>query len=594
METGSPTTTSSTTKLVDRQQSYLEYSFHNILRVESSSSNSINNSNPAITLSTQESWSKSRLITVQPRSPNPAAAAGLSITGGINSFQPSTKNSYSNLTTPLSPLKPIITPTKQKRGSISLQQQSIITKHDHLVANIIVNTPTLATTGTTSTTASSSVWHISSCPLKSLKAQKRWKWAFSKVKQMVKASNAAHELSAFEMMGFMGGNIPKSNRGTIDSGNGSSSSSGTPRVGGGGGGGDLISGFDSNAFKITMKPGGSDRVMCALIKNAEERNPEDLRILDVLIRNLPLFSKYSPAVIAGLSKVVGYSRFGPRRHIVKEGHPGRNFYYIMSGELDDAAQASGNSKQGMIFGELALLLDNAKRTATSLHPFFQQLGAAAVNHLALTAQTVQVKPGEMILAEGEVPDCIYLICEGEAKISKCVQMAKVRLAKRGTKFKLYPHPLPENVDAPFGMQISPELVHVTVVGSGEYYGAAAALVTGGNPSQIATLKSYFDIVSASHSPFSIVARTSVKYIALNKYSLAKELKPYPDVLEGIAKRYAVLYEYFNHSGIKNVQDLYLERHTWWLFKQKTIKKILLEQDAAKENRIRKVWQINAR
>ncbi|KAJ3024844.1 UNVERIFIED_CONTAM: hypothetical protein HDU68_007742, partial [Siphonaria sp. JEL0065] len=503
-----------TNKAVERQQSHLEYSFPSLKNLKTTS-------NPSLS---QTVRSNSRLVIVEP------------------SKKQSLSRQPSFTTTNPSEL-----PTLTRRGSFARNNVSeTVTRHERLVAHT-------STQGLVTLNCSPSLAVLATN--KSNKAKKRWKWALARVKQIVKASHAANDLSAFESLGLGAAHLNP---------NGNNAKG-------------LISGFDSNSFKITTKPGGSDRVMAALIKNPEDRNIDDLRMLDVLLRNLPLFSKYSPAVVSGLAKVVEYSRFGPHRNIIKEGHRGWNFYYIMTGDLEVTKMIEGRSscvrvlKAGMIFGELALLLENSKRTATvstntdtellwlsrhdfeavlkretsqevddrkrflASHPFFETLGAAAVNHLALTAQTIELKPGQMIFSEGEVPDCVYLICEGEAKVTKCIQLAKVKLAKRGTRFKLYPFPLPPSITAPFGMQITPELVHVTNVSAGEYYGAAAALATGGNPSQIATLKSFFNINMEAQSPFSLVASTRVKYISLNKYSFAKELKRFPEILESIAK-----------------------------------------------------------
>ncbi|KAJ3078826.1 hypothetical protein HDU99_000363, partial [Rhizoclosmatium hyalinum] len=250
---------------------------------------------------------------------------------------------------------------------------------------------------------------------------------------MVKATNARKNLTEFENVSLPTGNLVN------------------PVGGGGMNRTNMLLGFDPQSFKVEQKPLGSERIMAAVIKIPEMRGDEDFKLLEILVGALPGFAAYPLAVRSGLARVIGYSRFGPGRTIIKEGHVANNYYYILSGTLDVYKFIEGKQfclkqmQPGMVFGELALLLDDSHRSATvisnsnvellwlnrddfetvlkretfqeyqtrkgfiSKHPFFAQLGQEAIENLALTAETVEVKPDKVILNEGDVPNCIYLL-----------------------------------------------------------------------------------------------------------------------------------------------------------------------------------------
>lgn len=90
---------------------------------------------------------------------------------------------------------------------------------------------------------------------------------------------------------------------------------------------------------------------------------------------LKCFERYSVTVKNELAAVLYYESFEEGRVIVRQGHPGLSFYFVLSGtataEVTDTdkrtgeqnTQTNGEFTAGSSFGELALL-HGTKRTAT--------------------------------------------------------------------------------------------------------------------------------------------------------------------------------------------------------------------------------------
>ncbi|KAI9345044.1 cyclic nucleotide-binding-like protein [Obelidium mucronatum] len=378
-------------------------------------------------------------------------------------------------------------------------------------------------------------------------------------------------------------------------------------------------GFQVESYKIVTSAGGSRAVMAALIKDPEHRNDDDLRVLEIMIRNLPGFSRYSLGVRKQLGRICGYSRFGPGRTIIKQGHFAQNFYYILSGELEVLKIHQNEKKNswvgtmtpGMIFGELALLMDNHKRLATLVttkdtellwltrddfeqvlktetlrelqereriirgHKFFSMLRANSIHQLALTSQTVEVPADTLLLTEGDIPGNVYLLCEGEVKLLRCVHFTKVKTDQN--KRLLYPHPLPPDIAAHIPMHQTEkvtELLSLSKMASGELLGAVQSLCSSGTPNQVATLGGYFDTMLASRSPFSLVTSSRLKYISISKHTFSKELVFFPEIVKNLALQHLELRNFFKDWVV--VQKLYLERNDWINYKRKMMKGILKE------------------
>ncbi|ORY36868.1 hypothetical protein BCR33DRAFT_721795 [Rhizoclosmatium globosum] len=402
---------------------------------------------------------------------------------------------------------------------------------------------------------------------KRIKIRRMWDWAIHKVLRMIRATNAISE---------------KRYRGAQELG------------------------FQLDNYRAVSKPEG---VMKALTRAPENRTDEDLRTLEILIRSLPGFSRYSVGAQKDLGRVIQYSKFSAGRPVIKQGHLAQNFYYILSGELEIMKVIEGRNtwigemKEGMIFGELALLLEDSRRLATvittketellwitrddfeqvlkdetiraleerkqmlAMHPFFSRLSSDAIQNLAITSQTIEVEPDTHILTEGDMPSYVYLVCEGEFRLSKCVHFMKVRCFER-EKTTLHPFPLPRGIQAPFGREAVTKLLKIANVSEGEYYGAAAALSSAGAPNQVAAMNAMIDVVNGIRAPFSIISATRVKYITLSKHVFCKELIRYPELTRKVAREYVTLMKHF--TDMAKIQSLYLEKHRWEQHKKRVM------------------------
>ncbi|KAJ3388415.1 Cyclic nucleotide-binding domain-containing protein 2 [Entophlyctis sp. JEL0112] len=438
-----------------------------------------------------------------------------------------------------------------------------------------------------------------------LQARKRWRWAINKILRLVKTTNA---ISAGAAKNFKNSHEDLD---IIDQPSRNRAANGQHELG-----------FKLDNFKFVNKSGGSAKVMAALIKAPENRLDEDLRVLEIMFRGLPGFSKYNSTIRKALGTVVRYSRFGPSRTIIKQGQFAQNFYYIMSGELEVWKYSDGKNNwvgtmgSGMIFGELALLLENERRMATVIsvteiellwltrddfeevlkketvkeleerkkligqHPLFRVLSHEAINNLAMTSKTIELQPDTFIIAEGDKPNSVCLICEGTCKLLKCVYFSKVILQSHPVvKHKLFPFPLPKNVVVPFGpYQKIQKLLKVAELIDGEYFGAASSIANVGTPIQIATLGSLIDIERTVKSSYSVVTSTNVKYIAMNKHTFSKELVHYPEVVKEIAITWKLQTTVFEDS--LKTQTLFLEKQEWEKYKTEVMKDLLLKKQAS--------------
>ncbi|KAJ3005772.1 UNVERIFIED_CONTAM: hypothetical protein HDU68_004410, partial [Siphonaria sp. JEL0065] len=125
---------------------------------------------------------------------------------------------------------------------------------------------------------------------KSFRFRSLWRWAIRKVIRMIHATNAITINRTFLVRG-------------VDAVSGSNQ--------------DLE--FNMDKFKAASKKvGGSDKISEALMKLPEDRGEDDFKALEVMMRNLPGFSSYSKEAKRTLGKVIGYSKFGVGRTILKQ------------------------------------------------------------------------------------------------------------------------------------------------------------------------------------------------------------------------------------------------------------------------------------
>ncbi|KAJ3262744.1 hypothetical protein HDU77_000186 [Chytriomyces hyalinus] len=432
------------------------------------------------------------------------------------------------------------------------------------------------------------------------KIRKMWQWAIEKVVRMIQATNAISDKNFFDIQADLR-MLEETHHRARKLGSGAINLA------------EL--GFKLDNFKVNSKPGGSTRVMAALVKHPDNRTEEDVALLHVLINTLSSFSKYSDSTRLALSRVIMYSRFNSNRVIVKQNHVAQNFYYLMSGELEVTKTVDqrncfiGHLQSGMVFGDLALLDENSRRSATvtaskesellwltredfeavlkdeivqeiqdrekyiGSHPFFKQLGIDAINNLAKTAQTFNAPPETPICAEGDILPFVYIY--GDLSLCKVLQFCKVKVSNRNSSFIMHPHPLPEKVDTKNGVQIVSKLIHFTRMKQDEFFGGAPAIATTGTPSQIATAGTICDVELLKQAQFTAITKSQVKYIGINKHAFIRELVSFPHLVKECIWRHLEVKKFF--SNPRTIQDLYLERRLWERHKNQvmsaTLKKI---------------------
>ncbi|KAJ3236672.1 Cyclic nucleotide-binding domain-containing protein 2 [Chytriomyces hyalinus] len=432
------------------------------------------------------------------------------------------------------------------------------------------------------------------------KIRKMWQWAIEKVVRMIQATNAISDKNFFDIQADLR-MLEETHHRARKLGSGAINLA------------EL--GFKLDNFKVNSKPGGSTRVMAALVKHPENRTEEDVALLHVLINTLPSFSKYSDDTRLALGRVIMYSRFNSNRVIVKQNHVAQNFYYLMSGELEITKMVDqricfvGHLQSGMVFGDLALLDENSRRSATVTaskesellwltredfeavlkdeiiqeieerkkyiggHPFFRQMGNEAINQLAKTAQTFNVAPETPVCAEGDNLPFVYIY--GELSLCKVLPFCKVKVSNRNSSFIMHPYPLPEKVDAKNGVQIVSKLIHFARMKYDEFFGGAPAIATAGTPSQIATAGTICDVELLKQAQFTAITKSQVKYIGINKHAFIRELVGFPHLVKECIWRHLEVKKFF--SDPRKIQELYLERRLWERHKDQvlsaTLKKI---------------------
>ncbi|ORY36869.1 hypothetical protein BCR33DRAFT_721796 [Rhizoclosmatium globosum] len=365
--------------------------------------------------------------------------------------------------------------------------------------------------------------------------------------------------------------------------------------------------FNAEMFKVGKRIGGSERITAALLKLPNDRTKSDILALEVMMKMLPGFSQYS-----------------------LKGHVAQNFYYVLSGELEVFTRFGDKSvlvetlTPGQIFGEIALMGDsNQRRNATvisstdvellwicrddfdavlkseiiatlekrvkiiSEHPFFSQFPSKVIHNLALTSQLVDASPNTVLVSEGAVPSHVFLLCKGQVNLSKCVPFSKVKTSAALNTFMLHTYPLPEDVKPQFGVEKVIELVNIAQLQDRQYYGAASAIASVGNASQVALMNTYFDTVNGIKSSFSLTCATQVSYLAISKYKFVKELTAFPKAMRLIATDFVTNEEYFN--DIPRIQSYFLDRHNWLNHKENVmvdVVKSLKRPDAKKDSKYR--------
>ncbi|CAH3175808.1 unnamed protein product, partial [Porites evermanni] len=135
--------------------------------------------------------------------------------------------------------------------------------------------------------------------------------------------------------------------------------------------------FNVNAFKPHVQSCGSlpPSIKKTLRKLSWNRTDEEIEVVLQVVKKLKCFDRYPMYVKRELARVLYYDMFEKGRVVIKQGHAGISFYFIVSGSVmvermeedrhtgEQHKQVVGEMSEGDAFGELALL-HNIRRTAT--------------------------------------------------------------------------------------------------------------------------------------------------------------------------------------------------------------------------------------
>ena len=227
----------------------------------------------------------------------------------------------------------------------------------------------------------------------------------------------------------------------------------------------------------------SRKAKLILMKPTYARNAEELRFLDGCLLRLKCFDQYPIPVRKQFSAVLYFEGFEKGRVVVRQNHPGHNFYFIVSGcvtvELEETDRrgrkdryAVAELRSGSSFGERALM-GNDRRTATVLckeyseflrmdhhdfdsiirsaqqrdcetrsrcvmeHPMLQDLDSRSYKLAVDTSRIVRFPTNSIILRDLSVPTgVVYLVTKGYCKVIQRVELWKVCKTLKSSKLIL--------------------------------------------------------------------------------------------------------------------------------------------------------------
>ncbi|EPZ33020.1 hypothetical protein ROZALSC1DRAFT_27190 [Rozella allomycis CSF55] len=131
--------------------------------------------------------------------------------------------------------------------------------------------------------------------------------------------------------------------------------------------------FDFNDYRYSKQAVTRSKIRKVLKTEPESRTPKDIECILQLFISEDMFDKHTDDVKRAIAKVAKFQSIGPNRHVVKEGHKGISFYYILNGCVEVTTKVETGEKNGIrqltylkdgeMFGELALMKD-CRRSAT--------------------------------------------------------------------------------------------------------------------------------------------------------------------------------------------------------------------------------------
>ncbi|XP_064594724.1 uncharacterized protein LOC135461517 [Liolophura sinensis] len=131
--------------------------------------------------------------------------------------------------------------------------------------------------------------------------------------------------------------------------------------------------FDPSEFKANKEGRASAETKRILQTKFDERTEKDIDHLMVALKSIKSFKEYPRNIQEKLCQVGWYETFGPKRAIIRQGHPPRAFYFILSGTVvvtkfdrrTHDFQILVFLQQGMSFGELAVIKRGVRQATVS-------------------------------------------------------------------------------------------------------------------------------------------------------------------------------------------------------------------------------------
>ncbi|XP_027036223.1 uncharacterized protein LOC113664796 isoform X2 [Pocillopora damicornis] len=232
------------------------------------------------------------------------------------------------------------------------------------------------------------------------------------------------------------------------------------------------------------------RLICA--KKPEHRSEAEMNKLVTLLRGMKSFGKFSRESQRNLCQTMTYACYDRRRLIVRQGHPGYCFYFIVSGSVSVTITRL-DYKTGVYvtntvdvlekneaFGEIALISEEARRTATIIcrervevlvvnretileycpdvfqreyeeklqvmrsHSLFDGWGEDLLRSLSFRSHIREFSYGKLIDEDSTTSESIYFIIKGKIEMLRRVDLQAV--LKSDVTIDLYKHrPLPRPI-----------------------------------------------------------------------------------------------------------------------------------------------------
>ncbi|CAH3124264.1 unnamed protein product [Pocillopora meandrina] len=284
--------------------------------------------------------------------------------------------------------------------------------------------------------------------------------------------------------------------------------------------------FNVNAFKSHVQSCGflSPAVKETLRALSWSRTEEEVEVVLQVVKKLKCFGRYPMYVKRELAKVLYYDMFEKGRVVIKQGHVGVSFYFIVSGSVivermeedkftgEQHKQVVGEMAEGDAFGELALL-HNIRRTATIIckenseflrvdkpdfdevlrnshqiewerrlsilnsQPILKEWEKTEIRNTVAHTKIREFPPNTVILGDMDVPaDDVYLIQSGKCRVVREITMIKKESSFGKIQLKLPPINFNENnIDNNVKERVVRKFLSVHMLSKGDFFGVGEDL-----------------------------------------------------------------------------------------------------------------------